>query len=121
MVKKILIVDDNQDILYTIEKALLNDGYEVEKAISGNECLQYLNSSIPDLILLDIMMPEIDGWDVASKIKENSQWKKVPIVFVTAKNDDMSIRLGTLGSNDYIIKPFEIGELLKTVRKILID
>jgi two-component system sensor histidine kinase/response regulator len=73
----------------------------------------------PDLVLLDIMMPEVSGWDVAAKIKENPEWKEIPIVFLTAKGDTMSIGMGNLAAEDYIVKPFDVRDLKERIDKIL--
>ena len=121
MRKKIMVVDDEPDILFTVGQVLETSGYEVIKAKDGKECIELLNqlSEIPDLVLLDIMMPEISGWDVAAKIKENPRWKEIPIVFLTAKGDIMSIGMGNLTAEDYIVKPFDIKDLKERVDKIL--
>jgi len=121
MRKKIMVVDDEPDILFTVGQVLETSGYEVIKAKDGKECIEKLNelSEIPDLVLLDIMMPEVSGWDVAAKIKENPAWKEIPIVFLTAKGDIMSIGMGNLTAEDYIVKPFDIKDLKERVDKIL--
>ena len=121
MSKKIMIVDDEPDILTTVELMLEMNGYDVIKAADGKECIQKLTESTanPDLIVLDIMMPEISGWDVAAKIKENPKWNAIPIVFLTAKGDTMSIGMGGLASEDYIVKPFDIKDLMVRIQKIL--
>ncbi len=121
MPKKIMVVDDEPDILFTVGQVLETSGYEVIKAKDGKECIEKLNglSEVPDLVLLDIMMPEISGWDVAAKIKENPAWKEIPIVFLTAKGDIMSIGMGNLTAEDYIVKPFDIKDLKERVDKIL--
>jgi len=121
MRKKIMVVDDEPDILFTVGQVLETSGYEVIKAKDGKECIEKLNelSEIPDLVLLDIMMPEVSGWDVAAKIKENPAWKEIPIVFLTAKGDIMSIGMGNLTAEDYIVKPFDIKDLKERVNKIL--
>ncbi len=121
MPKKIMVVDDEPDILFTVGQVLETSGYEVIKAKDGKECIEKLNelSEIPDLVLLDIMMPEVSGWDVAAKIKENPAWKEIPIVFLTAKGDIMSIGMGNLTAEDYIVKPFDIKDLKERVNKIL--
>jgi len=120
MSKKIMIVDDEPDILFTVSQVLEASGYEVIKANNGNECIELLNQlpDNPDLVLLDIMMPEISGWDVAAKIKENPKWKEIPIVFLTAKGDTMSIGMGNLSAEDYIVKPFDIKDLKERVDKV---
>ena len=121
MRKKIMVVDDEPDILFTVGQVLETIGYEIIKAKDGKECIEKLNelSEIPDLVLLDIMMPEVSGWDVAAKIKENPAWKEIPIVFLTAKGDIMSIGMGNLTAEDYIVKPFDIKDLKERVNKIL--
>jgi len=119
MTKKIMIVDDEPDILFIVGQMLESSGYEVIKAVDGKDCLNKLSEVIPDLVLLDIMMPEINGWDVAAKIKENPKWNNIPIVFLTIKGDTMSIGMGGMVAEDYITKPFDIKDLKNRVEKIL--
>ena len=122
MVKTILVVDDYADILVSVKQVLENTtgDYQVIGANSGEQCLQMLQKNpLPDLILLDIMMPGMSGWDVAARLKENERWRDVPIVFLTAKDDDMSIGIGHLASEDYIVKPFDIEKLRECVKRIL--
>ncbi len=121
MSKKILVVDDEPDILLSVGQMLEMSGYEVIRAKDGNECIDKLNEleSDPDLIILDIMMPDVSGWDVAAKLKENPKWKEIPIVFLTAKGDTMSVGMGGLAAVDYIVKPFDIKDLVIRVKKIL--
>jgi DNA-binding response OmpR family regulator len=121
MSKKILVVDDEPDILLTVGQMLELSGFEVERAKDGNECIDKMNGfeTDPDLIILDIMMPNISGWDVAAKLKENPKWKDIPIVFLTAKGDTMSVGMGGLAAVDYIVKPFDIKDLVTRVKKIL--
>jgi CheY-like chemotaxis protein len=122
MVKTILVVDDFQDIIISV-KCVLEDAtkaYQVIGVDSGEKCLQVLNGdNLPDLILLDIMMPGMSGWDVAARIKENDRWSAVPIVFLTALGDEMSAGMGLLASEDYIVKPFDIVKLKECVNRIL--
>ena len=119
MAKKIMVVDDEPDILFTVGQMLEMNGYDVVKVKNGNECLDKLHEGVPDLVLLDIMMPEVSGWDVAAKIKENPEWANIPIIFLTAKGDTMSIGMGGLASEDYIVKPFDIEDLKDRIEKIL--
>ena len=119
MAKKIMIVDDEPDILFTVGQMLEISGYEVIKAVDGDDCLKKLNEIRPDLVLLDIMMPGMSGWDVAAKIKENPKWNDIPIVFVTAKGDAMSVGMGNMAAEDYITKPFDIMDLKSRVEKVL--
>lgn len=119
MSKKIMIVDDEEDIRVSVGQIFEVDGYEVIKAVDGNDCLNKLEREIPDLVILDIMMPGMNGWDVAARIKENSKWSEIPIVFLTAKGDEMSIGMGGLASEEYVVKPFDIIKLKERVEEIL--
>jgi len=121
MSKTILVVDDEPDILMSVSQTLEIFGYNIVKAKNGQECIEKLceMKNNPDLVLLDIMMPEISGWDIAAKIKDNPDWKKIPIVFLTAKGDTMSIGMGNLTAVDYIVKPFDIKDLKQRLEKIL--
>ena len=123
MVKTILVVDDYTDIVVSVKQVLEDPTgeYRVISADSGEKCLQILQQEtpLPDLILLDIMMPGMSGWDVAARIKQNDRWRSVPIVFLTAKGDEMSVGIGHLASEDYIVKPFDIMKLKDCVKRIL--
>ena len=119
MSKRIMIVDDEEDIRVSVGQIFEVSGYEVTKAEDGNDCLNKLERAIPDLVILDIMMPGMNGWDVAARIKENSKWSKIPIVFLTAKGDEMSIGMGRFASKEYIVKPFDIIKLKERVEEIL--
>ncbi len=119
MSKKIMIVDDEEDIRTSVGQIFEISGYEVTKAQDGNECMNKLERETPDIVILDIMMPGMSGWDVAARIKENSKWSKIPIVFLTAKGDEMSIGMGGLASEEYIVKPFDIIKLKERVEEIL--
>ena len=113
---KILIVEDNPDMLeYLANK--LNEQYEVFTATNGNMALSWLEKRSFDLILLDIMMPEISGFEVCEQIRTNEKLNDLPIIFLTAKTDKESIIKGfDLGAQDYITKPFDTAELLARVR-----
>jgi len=119
MVKKVMIVDDEEDIRLSVGQIFEVDGYEVISANDGNDCLEKIAHTIPDIVLLDIMMPGLNGWDVAARLKEHAEWKTIPIVFLTAKGDDMSIGMGSLASEEYIVKPFDIMQLKEKVDEIL--
>jgi DNA-binding response OmpR family regulator len=119
MAKKIMVVDDEEDIRTTVGQVLEISGYEVIKAENGSDCLQKLEQGVPDLVILDIMMPGMSGWDVAARIKENEKWNAVPIVFLTAKGDEMSMGMGGLASEEYIVKPFDVMKLKQCVDQIL--
>ena len=119
--KKIINVDDDLTQSYTLKKRLERLGdYEVIGIESGQKCLEWLeNHHVPDLILLDIMMPEMSGWQVYKRLRQNDKWKKIPVAFLTAKTDNFSIALGKILSEAYIEKPFEIEELKQKIEEII--
>ena len=120
--KTIMVVDDNPDLIYSVKTGLASvcNDYEIIGVESGKACLDLLKEHIPDLILLDIMMPGMDGWDVCAKIKSNKKTENIPIVFLTAKTDSISKGIGRLASADYIEKPFDIRELKKRIDAVLL-
>ena len=120
MVKKIMIVDDNPDIILSIKSGLevVAGDYEIIGAESGEKCLELLETETPDLILLDIMMPEMSGWETFDKLKENALWGKIPVVFLTARTDRVAKNAGGFLGDDYIEKPFEIAELKRRIDEI---
>jgi len=120
--KKIIIVDDEEDQLFTVKKTLeyAKQDFEIITFNSGNNCLQYLkNQDNPDLILLDIMMPEMTGWELYDKIKENNKWRDIPIIFLTARTDETAENAGKFFGEDYIEKPFDADDLIKRINKII--
>jgi len=122
MTKKVMIVDDDPGVIFTVKRGMEGDGkdYEITSASSGQECLQILeNNKIPDLILLDIMMPEMTGWEVYKRLKENDLWKEIPVVFLTARTDRTAKNAGGFLGDDYIEKPFKFPELKERIEKIL--
>ena len=113
----ILMVDDNPKNLQLLGSTLRNEGYQLEFATNGAMALLWLDKKKFDLILLDIMMPEISGFDVCEKIRTNENFNYLPIIFLTAKTDKESIVKGfALGAQDYVTKPFDTAELLARVR-----
>lgn len=122
MVKTILVVDDDPSVNHTVKYGLegLDANYKVLSVESGEECLDLLaNKQIPDLILLDILMPEMSGWETYKKIKNNLSWRDIPIVFITARKDRIAREAGGFLGEDYIEKPFKIPELKQRIDKIL--
>lgn len=121
--KKIIIVDDEQDQLFSIKTALENryEGeFEIITAESGDKCIHYLQQGVsPDLILLDIMMPEMSGWEVFDKIRDNLDWRNIPIVFLTARTDRIAENAGEFLGDGFIEKPIEIGHLSKRINEVL--
>ncbi len=118
--EKILIVEDEEDILELIRYNLQLERYRITSATSGEEALTKARDEIPDLILLDLMLPGLDGLDVCKEVKKAPATMHIPIVMVTAKSDDADIVSGLeLGADDYIIKPFSPRVLLARVRAVL--
>lgn len=116
--KKVLIVDDEPDTLELVKLVLESGGFKTVLATSGKEALNMVESTKPDLVLLDIMMPDMDGWEVFRKIKE--KYSTLPIAILTAKaqNFDRLLGLHVLKADDYITKPFGKNELIGRVRKL---
>jgi two-component system KDP operon response regulator KdpE len=114
---RILVVDDERRMVGFIRLNLEQDGFEVVEAYNGTEALERLRDSLPDLILLDVMMPDIDGFEVLRTIREVSQ---VPVIMLTAKGEeDDKVKGLELGADDYITKPFSPRELVSRVRAVL--
>ncbi len=114
---KILVVDDEELLVKGIRFNLQNEGYEVITGSTGLDALQQVQSEHPDLVVLDVMMPEMDGMTACSKIREFSN---VPIILLTAKADDMDKLMGfDCGADDYLTKPFNILELKARIRALL--
>ncbi len=114
---EILIVDDHPENVHLLEKILAGKNYNVRTAISGRKALNYLQKKQPDLVLLDIMMPEMDGYQVCAEIKTNPLTKDIPVIFLTALTETSAIIKGLeLGANDFITKPFHVNEVLARVR-----
>jgi len=119
--KKIMVVDDDPDQISTVKYVLesLKNKFEVIGANNGTQCLQLLkDKQIPDLILLDIMMPEMNGWEVYNRLKENLSWKEIPVIFLTARTDRVAKNAGGFLGDDYIEKPFNKENLIKRIDEI---
>ncbi|MDY6795633.1 MAG: response regulator [Actinomycetota bacterium] len=121
MAQKILVVDDDREMVELIELFLSNAGFLTLSAFSGEEALEKTFKEKPDLILLDIMMPKIDGWEVLRRIKNDPQVQDTPVAFITARtqNIDKMIGLSVMKAAGYITKPFSKQELLTEVRRII--
>ena len=110
---KILVVDDVQSNVLLLKALLGREGFGIEYAMNGTEALEKVKSEHPDLILLDVMMPDMDGFEVAGRLKVEPEQAEIPIIFLTALNDSASVVKGfQLGANDFISKPFRREELL---------
>jgi two-component system alkaline phosphatase synthesis response regulator PhoP len=118
--EKILVVDDEEDILELLRFNLSREGYKVLCAASGEEALKLVPSEIPSLIVLDLMLPGIDGLEVTRRLKNDPNAKTIPIVMLTAKGEEADIVTGLeLGADDYITKPFSPRVLVARVRAVL--
>ncbi|SFR75717.1 response regulator transcription factor [Anaeromicropila populeti] len=118
--KVILTVDDEEHILELIGYNLIGAGYQVEKADTGEEALEILNQKQVDLVILDWMLPGIDGIEVLQKIRNHDSHKNLPVILLTAKGDEISKVVGLeIGADDYIAKPFGVHELLARVKALL--
>ena len=117
MARNILVVEDDRNISDLIQMYLVKEGFDVRIAADGGKAIAEFQKSVPDLILLDIMLPVMDGWAVCAKIRETS---KVPIIMLTAKSEVFDRIQGLeMGADDYIVKPFEMKELLARVHAVL--
>lgn len=116
----ILIVDDEEDIIELIKFNLINEGYSTLEAMSGEKAIAIANQKKPDLIILDLMLPGIDGFEVTKYLRKNEKTAYMPIVMLTAKGEESDIVTGLeLGANDYISKPFSPKVLIARIRSIL--
>ena len=115
--QKILVVDDDKHIAELISLYMMKDGYETEEVYDGREAVKMAESYQPDLILLDLMLPGLDGYQVCTEIRKTS---RVPIIMLTAKGETFDKVLGLeLGADDYIVKPFDPKELVARVKAVL--
>lgn len=120
MASKILIVDDEPNIVLSLEFLMKKAGYEVRTAADGEAALEAITAECPDLILLDVMMPRKNGYEVCQAIRENPAWKDTRIIMLTAKGRDVEREKGlALGADDYITKPFSTQEVVERVQEML--
>jgi DNA-binding response OmpR family regulator len=122
MTHKILIADDEPNIVLSLEFLMEQSGYQVAIARDGEEALQQMELFQPDLVLLDVMMPLRNGYEVCQKIRENRAWDRVKIVILSAKGRDLEVSKGlALGADVYITKPFSTKQLMTQVQSLLSD
>jgi DNA-binding response OmpR family regulator len=118
--KRILVVDDEVDLVETVRFSLELEGYDVLIAYNGEEALNQARKENPDLILLDLMLPKLDGYKVCRLLKFDERYKHIPILMLTAKTQEKDKATGMeTGANEYIAKPFEMDELMKKVKGYL--
>ena len=120
MMKKILIVDDEADIIEILQFVLESNGYECITAFDGEEGLKLAREANPDLIILDVMMPKMNGYKISRLLKYDAKYKNIPILMLTARSQDTDKALGEeTGADEYITKPFQIENIVETVKKYL--
>lgn len=120
MSQSILVADDEPSILLSLQFLLQKAGYAVRVARNGDEVLQAVAEAVPDLIILDAMMPARSGYDVCQALRGEARCREVPIIMLTAKGRDIDREKGmALGASDYVTKPFSTRELVETVRRWL--
>jgi len=120
MSKKILIADDEPNIVTSLEFLMRKAGYEVKVARDGEEALAQMEAFRPDLVLLDVMMPKVSGYDLCQRLRSHPQWKNVRIVMLSAKGLEVEVTKGmSLGADLYVTKPFSSSELVDKVGTLL--
>lgn len=121
--KKIVYVEDEQEMIDLVKLILSRKGYQVIGAAGGREGLDIIREEIPDLVLLDLMMPDIEGWDVYQQIRADETTRHIPVIVVTAKaqNIDKVLGLHIAKVNDYISKPFSPQDLVASVERVLAE
>ena len=117
---KIVVVEDEADILEVIDYNLSKEGFNVSSALDGEKGLVLVQKEIPDLVLLDLMLPGIDGIEICRQLKADSATRSISIIMVTAKGEESDIVLGLgIGADDYVLKPFRPRELIARVKSVL--
>lgn len=118
--ERILAVDDEEDILELVRFNIEREGYQVSCAISGEQALKSVRELLPDLIILDLMLPDIDGLEVTKILKGDPKYKSIPIIMLSAKGEEADIVTGLeLGADDYVTKPFSPRILIARIRAVL--
>lgn len=118
--QKVLIVDDEMDALLALKVALEAEGYNIVEAKDGYEAIEKVHSEIPDVILLDLMIPGIDGFEVCKQLKSNPMYSHIPVIMLTARGEvDDKVEGIELGADDYVTKPFNLKELKARIKMIL--
>jgi two-component system response regulator VicR len=119
--KRVLCIEDHPEMIELIRLILGRQGFDVEGAVGGREGLRVMREDPPDLVLLDLMMPDVDGWEVYRQVKADERLKEIPVIAVTAKaqNIDRVLGLHIAGMDDFITKPFGPKELIASVERVL--
>jgi DNA-binding response OmpR family regulator len=122
MSKTVLIADDEPNIVISLEFLLEQDGYRVLLARDGHEALEAIEREVPDLVLLDVMLPRLSGYDVCQRIRQKPELAKVRVIMLTARGREVEVTKGlALGADAYVTKPFSTRDLLEQIRRQLGD
>ncbi|MEE3326492.1 MAG: response regulator transcription factor [Myxococcota bacterium] len=120
IVERILVVDDEPDILELVRYNLSNEGFRVDTATTGNEALSQITRSKPDLVVLDLMLPDQSGMEICKKLRANPSFEQLPIIMLTARSEEVDRVVGfEIGADDYVTKPFSPRELALRIRSVL--
>ncbi len=120
MGKRILIVDDEPNIVVSLEFLMRQRGFDVKVASNGEDALAAVGAYRPDLILLDVMMPRMSGYDLCQKVRENPEWQGIRIIMLSAKGRDIEVSKGiAVGADAYVTKPFSTKDLMAKVERML--
>jgi len=118
---KVVVIEDDVEMINLVKLILKKEGFEINGAMGGRDGLEMIEKVQPDIVLLDLMMPDMDGWEVYQSMKANEQMKNIPVIVITAKAQSIDKVLGLhiAKVEDYITKPFSPAELIASVRKVL--
>jgi len=117
---KVLVVDDEEYIQHILNFSFGAEGYDVVTAADGEECIRKAKSEKPDIIVLDIMMPKMDGYEACKRLKTDPSTKGIPVILLTAKGREVDRKLGSqAGADDYVVKPFSPGRLIERVEGMM--
>ena len=117
---KIAVIDDDPSMVKVLRIMLVSSGYEVVEATSGTRGFMVAKMELPDLVLLDIMMPDVDGFEVCRRLKLDPDTKNIPVIFVSAKTGSEHVEMGlSMGAEGYITKPFELKDILEKIEEVI--
>ncbi|MGE5326789.1 MAG: response regulator [Deltaproteobacteria bacterium] len=120
MAQRLAIIEDEKDIVDLVRYNFRKEGFEVASFMRGKESLEQMRRNPPDLVLLDIMLPDVDGFELCKKLRADDRLRDLPVIFLTAKGEEIDRVLGLeIGADDYVVKPFSPRELLARVRAVL--
>ena len=120
MAQRIVIIEDERDIIELVKYNFRKEGFELESFSRGKEGLEHLRRSQADLVLIDILLPDLDGFEICKRLRADERLKSVPVIFLTAKSEEIDRVLGLeIGADDYVVKPFSPRELVARVKAVL--